>query len=108
MGGRKEEMNNLLFLMMNTRISQRKKCLACGGYHWYYVKDFEKKEDKDKEMLCSSCGSYMVLMALFETNEEKIKEWMKSNGEINPLEIIKNGVEKFIKEGKIEVKTKND
>lgn len=102
---RKEEMQNLLFLLMNTKVSERKLCPACNGYHYYFVRDFENKEEKDKVGLCSHCGNMMVALTLHEIPGDKIIEFIKSKGEINPYELLKDGIDKFIKEGKIKVRT---
>lgn len=103
MGGRDLEMQNFLFLLMNTRPSQRKKCKACNGYHWHFVKEFETKENIDAGMLCSSCGSILVLMSMLEVDKDKTIEWIKSEGKINPFDLLRDAVDKLIKEGKIKV-----
>ncbi len=104
--GREEAMNNFLFLLMNSKSSQRKHCKACGGSHWTFVRDFEPKEEKDAGCLCSKCGSIMVIMTLCKVNKDDIINWIKSEGEINPFDLIRDGVDSMIKTGEIEVDVK--
>lgn len=104
MGREKDvEMSNLLFLLANSKVSSRKICPACNGYHYYFVRDFDR-DMEDKKGLCSACGSLMCLMAMFDYSEDDVKKWLVSKGSMNPFEMIKDGIDKYIKEGKIGVR----
>lgn len=102
--GRDKAVDNFLFLLMNSRLSQRKSCRSCGSYHWVYTKDFESGTERDKFCLCSSCANILNLMIMFDTPPDRIKAWMISKGVVNPLREIKDAVEELIKKGKIKFK----
>jgi len=106
LGGRVEEVNNLGFVLLNSRLSQRKFCQACNGYHYYFVRDFEPEEEKDKTGLCTRCGALLVALTMFEGSKDEIVKWMKSKGQYNPYELLKDAIEKMIKEKKITVTSK--
>lgn len=104
--GEKQEGERFTFLLMNFRSSKRKKCPACNGYHWYFVSEFETPDEKDKGGLCNRCGNILTWLVYLKIDKATILKWMKSKGDINPIELLKDGVEKMIKKGEIKVFTK--
>ncbi len=108
MGGRTKELHHLTFLLMNTKSSQRKLCTVCGSHHWFFVKEFEPTNLKDKKMLCTNCGSILGIMILLKTPQNIIKEWMNGKGEVDPFNTIRDSIDKMIKSGEIKHKFTED
>lgn len=102
-----EEVNNLLFVLQNARSSTRKKCTACGGYHWLFVKEFEQTNEKDSTCLCTNCGKMLPLLALFKVSEKESMKWILSKGGINPYELLRDAKDKMISNGELTM-TKKD
>ena len=48
----------------------------------------------------------MAILHVLGTKKEKIVEYIKSRGEINPFELMKDGIEKMVAEGKIKLEEK--
>lgn len=103
MGREQKELQNFLFLLGNTRSSNMKHCKACGANHYIFIKDFEPKSDKATTCLCPQCSNIGLLMVFFKMDGQRIKEWMLSEGKIDPYTLMRDGVDTFIKEGKITV-----
>jgi len=101
LSGRRKMLENFTLLLMNTKSSKRKHCLACNGYHYYFKANFESETEKDLTGLCPQCGNILVLLTLFKADESRIKEWMTCKGSINPHELLRDAVEVMIKSGEI-------
>lgn len=101
LGGRIEELNNFAFVLMNSRISQRKVCNACNGYHYFFVKNFESKEEKDTTGLCSPCGVMLQFMIMNEVSKEEVHKWMIGKGAVNPYTMMQDAIEAMVKSGDV-------
>jgi hypothetical protein len=73
----------------------RAHCQACNG-HFFIFKSKDMEIEKDQKGMCISCGILMTLMVMLKADDDRIKKWMISKGEINPLEILKDATQIFI------------
>ncbi len=71
----------------------RARCQACNSYHYIFVKT-GKEINRDELCLCNNCSTLLLLLVVFKAPEEKITEWLKSWGEVNPLNILKEAMSK--------------
>lgn len=103
LSGRKKEFGRFLFALGNSDTSKRKVCPACNAYHYHFVRCYERNLKEDEKGLCPTCGCHLVAMTLLKVPEEKMLEWMKCCGSINPYDLMQIEVEKLIKSGGIEL-----
>lgn len=99
------DMDRFAFALMNTFSSKRKHCSACGGKHYFFVSSHDDSQI-DETGLCEKCGILLQNMGLFGVKDnDKIQEWMKSQGDIDPYDLMRDAIQKDIKEGKVTMKS---
>lgn len=100
------DMDRFAFALMNTFSSKRKHCMACGGKHYFFMDHYDDSQE-DETGLCERCGVFLQNMVLFGVEDKKkIQEWMKSEGKIDPYELMREAVDKKVKDGEINMEKK--
>ena len=98
-----KELNRFTFALMNTFSSKRKHCPACRGKHRYFIKSSDIDIKEDETGLCDSCGVFLENMGFFGVPKDKLKEWIISEGEVDPYDLMRDAIQEGIKRGDIKI-----
>lgn len=93
---------NLIFAVMNARSSNVSTCTACCAKHRHLVKELPSGE-KGLDGLCSHCSNMLMWLVKCKVSKETAQAWMKSEGKIDPWNLLRDAVEKLIKSGDIKM-----
>ena len=98
------DIDRYAFALMNTQSSKKKVCNACGGIHRYFTKKSISEEKGDEKGLCDTCGIILQNLVLFKADQKMIEKWIISNGEIDPYDLMRDGIQNMVKSGEIKMK----
>lgn len=67
-------------------------CNACGGTFYIFKSPNIQIDEKNNTGLCFGCMKILIFLTCYEADNDKVVEWMKSEGKINPLEILREEI----------------
>ena len=97
------DLDKFAFALMNTNSSKIKLCPSCGGKHRYFTQKSIVDEEDNQTGLCDSCGIFLQNMILLNVSENKIQEWMKSDGKIDCFDLMRDSIQEKVNSGEIKM-----